>query len=43
MRNNSRKNEETEPKEKPHPVVDGTGVEVRFDAVKRNIHRNLEC
>ena len=24
-RNNSRNNEETEPKQKPHPVVDGTG------------------
>ena len=24
-RNNSRKNEETEPKQKQHPVVDGTG------------------
>ena len=24
-RNNSRKNEETEPKQKPHPVVDVTG------------------
>ena len=24
-RNNSRKNEETEPKQKPHPVVDRTG------------------
>ena len=24
-RNNSRKNEETEPKQKQHPVMDGTG------------------
>ena len=24
-RNNSRKNEETEPKQKQHPIVDGTG------------------
>ena len=24
-RNNSRKNKEMEPKQKPHPVVDGTG------------------
>ena len=24
-RNNSRKNEETEPKQKQHPAVDGTG------------------
>ena len=25
QRNNSRKNEETEPKQKPHPAVDVTG------------------
>ena len=25
-RNNSRKNEEMEPKQKQHPVVDGTGL-----------------
>ena len=31
-RNNSRKNERMEPKQKQHPVVDGTG-----DAVKGNI------
>ena len=31
-RNNSRKNERMEPKQKQHPVVDGTG-----DAVKSNI------
>ena len=36
-RSNSRKNEETEPKQKQHPVVDGIGVEARFDAVKSNI------
>ena len=35
-RNNSRKNEEMEPKQKQHPVVDGTGLG-RFDAVKSNI------
>ena len=28
-RNNSRKNEGMEPKEKQHPVVNGTGVESR--------------
>ena len=36
-RNNSRKNEEMEPKQKQHPVVDVTGMEVRFNAVKNNI------
>ena len=35
-RNNSRKNEETEPKVK-HPVVDGTGDKGRFNAIMRNI------
>ena len=36
-RNSSRKNEETEPKQKQHPVVDVTGVEVNSNAVKSNI------
>ena len=36
-RNNSRKNEETESKQKQHPVVDVTLVKVNFDAVKSNI------
>ena len=36
-RNDSRKNEETEPKQKQHPVVDLTGDEVKSDAVKNNI------
>ena len=35
-RNNSRKNEETEPKQKQHPVVDVTG-DTSKDAVKSNI------
>ena len=35
-RNNSRKNEGVGPKQKQHPVVDGTGLG-RFDAVKSNI------
>ena len=35
-RNNSRRNEETESKQKQHPVVDVTG-EVKSDAVKSNI------
>ena len=36
-RNNSRKNEEMEPKWKQRPVVDGTGIEIKSDAVKNNI------
>ena len=36
-RNNTRKNEEIEPKQKQYPVVDVTGVEARSDAVKSNI------
>ena len=36
-RNNSRKNEETEPKQKQHQVVDVTGDETKSSAVKNNI------
>ena len=36
-RNNSRKNEETEPEQQQHPVVDVTGDEIKSDAVKNNI------
>ena len=36
-RNNSRKNKETEPKQKQHPVVDVMVTEARSDAVKSNI------
>ena len=36
-RNNSRKNEEMEPKQKQIPVADVTGDEVNSDAVKNNI------
>ena len=36
-RNNSRKNEETEPKGKQHPIVDVSGDELKSDAVKNNI------
>ena len=34
-RNNSRKNEEMEPKQKPHPVVDV--MEIKSSAVKSDI------
>ena len=36
-RNNSRKNEETEQKQKHHPVVDVTGDGSKSDAVNSNI------
>ena len=36
-RNNSRKNEEMEPKQKQHPVVDVTGDGSKSDAIKSNI------
>ena len=36
-RNNSRKNEETEPKQKQHPVVDLTGDRRKIRYVKSNI------
>ena len=37
LRNNSRKNEETEPKQKQYPAVDMKVIEARSDAVKSNI------
>ena len=36
-RNNSRKNEEMEPKQKQHPAVDVTGDGSKSNAVKSNI------
>ena len=36
-RYNSRKNEETEPKQKQYPVVDATVMKVKSDAIKSNI------
>ena len=36
-RNNSRKDEEMEPKQKQCPVADGTGDGGKVDAVKNNI------
>ena len=43
-RNNSRKNEEIEPKQKQHPIVDRTGDRSKVGSVKKNkMHRNLEC
>ena len=35
--NNSKKNEETEPKQKQYPVWMGLVMEVKSDAVKNNI------
>ena len=36
-RNNSRKNEGMEPKQKQHPVVDGTGDRSKVRCLKSNI------
>ena len=36
-RNNSRKNEEMEPNQKQHPIVDVKIMEARSDAIKSNI------
>ena len=36
-RNNSRKNEDTEPKQKQNPIVDVLVMEARYDDVKSNI------
>ena len=38
-RNNSRKNEEMELKQKQHPVVDVTVMEVKSDTVKNSIEK----
>ena len=43
QRNNSRKNEETEPKQKPHRAVDVTGDGPGLMLKKAILHRNLEC
>ena len=43
-RNNSRKNEEIQPKEKQCPVVDVTGDGNKVQCCKKQLlHRNLEC
>ena len=42
-RNNSRKNEETEPKQKQHPVVDMTGNGSKVRYCREQLHRNQEC
>ena len=36
-RDNSKKNEEMEPKQKQHPVVDVTGDKTRSNSINRNI------
>ena len=43
IRNNSRKNEEMEPKQKQHPVVDVTGDGSKVQSCRVILHRNLEC
>ena len=41
-RNNSRKNEETEPKQKQQLWM-WQVIEAKSNVVKTNLHRNLEC
>ena len=41
-RNNLRNNEETEPKQKHHPVVDVTDDGSKVNAVKSNIAQEIE-
>ena len=41
-RNNSRKNEEMEPKQKQHPTVDVTGGGSKARCCKATLHRNHE-
>ena len=43
VRNKSRKNEEMEPKQKQHPVVDVTGDGKSLMLQRIVLHRNLEC
>ena len=42
-RNGSRKNEETEPKQKQHPVVGVAGDGSKVQCCKEQYYRNLEC
>ena len=42
-RNNSRKNKETEPKQKHHPVVDLTDDGSKVRCCRVILQRNLEC
>ena len=42
-RNKYRKNEEAEPKQRQHPIVDVMVMEVKSDVVRTILHRNLEC
>ena len=42
-RNNSRKNEEREPKQKQHPVVDMTGNGSKVRYCREQLHRNQDC
>ena len=42
-RSNSRKNEETEPKQNNAQLWMWLVMEEKFDAVNNNLHRNLEC
>ena len=42
-RNNSRKNEEMDPKQKQHPGVHVTGDGIKVQCYRAILQRNLEC
>ena len=42
-RNNSRKNEETEPKQKQHPLMNVTVMGTRSDTIRARLYRNMDC
>jgi len=42
-RNNPRKNEEMEPKQKQHPLMNVTVMEARSDTIRAILYRNMDC
>ena len=42
-RNNSRKNEEMEPKQKQHPLMNVTVMGTRSDTIRARLYRNMDC
>ena len=42
-RNNARKNEEMEPKQKQHPLMNVTVTEAGSDTIRAILYRNMDC
>ena len=42
-RNNPRKNEEMEPKQKQHPLMNVTVMGTRSDTIRARLYRNMDC